>query len=195
MRISKKLRALIGIKGLLAIALIASVAVALVVYTASVTVTPTLQYTIGATTSSWSMYINEVDVVRYLPGAASKPTFDSGDTNTYAFKVVTDSAKVCAAKIELTSAMNSSKFSKYQITVEYWTGSAWAAETLYAASTGATTKAFINGLTPGDAGYVHQATSTTRYYLVTVTYSYDLVGETAQVSSTFQYTPLPQDSF
>ena len=195
MTISNKLSALIGIKGLLAIALMASIGVALVVYTAQVTVTPTLQYTIGSTTSSWSMYINEVDAVRYLPGAGSKPTFDSGNPNTYAFKVVTDLAKVCAVKIELTSAMNSSKFSKYQITVEYWTGAAWAAETLYAASTGATTKSFINGLTPGDAGYIHQTTSTTRYYLVTVTYSYDLVGETAQVSSTFQYTPMPQDSF
>ena len=190
-----KFAALASIKGLLIVALTVSMGVALVVFTASVIVTPTQQYTIGSTTSSWSMYINEVDTVRYLPGAASKPTFNSGDTGTYAFKVATDSQKVCAVKIELTSAINSSKFSKYQITVEYWTGSAWTAETLYAASTGATTKSFINGLTPADAAYVHQTASTTRYYLVTVTYSYDLVGETTQVSSVFQYTPLPQDSF
>jgi hypothetical protein len=190
-----KLAKLLSFKLLLVIALMLSSVAALVVYTAGVLVTPTEQYTIGSTTSSWSMYINEVDVTRYLPGAAAKPTFNSGDTGTYAFKVVTDPQKVCAVKIELTSAMNSSKFSKYQITVESWTGSAWATETLYAASTGATTKTFINGLTLGDAGYIHQAASATKYYLVTVTYSYDLVGETTQVSSTFQYTPLPQDSF
>jgi hypothetical protein len=141
------------------------------------------------------MYINQGDVVRYLPGAASKPTFNSGDTGTYAFKVVTDSAMACAVKIDLTTAMNSSQFSKYQVTIEYWNGSDWVVQTLYAASTGGTTKTFINGLIEGDAGYVQQAISTTRYYLVTVTYSYDLVDETVQVSSTFQYTPLPQTSF
>ncbi len=195
MRLSKRVAALISIKGLLVIVLMASVAVALVAYTASVTVTPTRQLSVGSTTASWTMYVNQQDVVRYLPGVSSKPTFDSGNASTYAFKVVTDSAMACAVKIDLTSAMNSSKFSKYQITVEYWTGSDWAAETLYAASTGGTTKTFINGLTEGDAGYVHQAISTTRYYLVTVTYSYDLVDETAEVSSTFQYTPLPQESF
>jgi hypothetical protein len=66
---------------------------------------------------------------------------------------------------------------------------------LYAASTGSTTKSHINGSTGGDAGYVHQAASTTKYYEVKVTYSYDKVDATAQVTVTFQYTPLPQDNF
>ncbi|MFQ5621698.1 MAG: hypothetical protein ACE5FT_07730, partial [Candidatus Nanoarchaeia archaeon] len=108
-----------------------------------------------------------------------------------------DADKVCAVKIELTSAVNSSKFSKFQITVMRWnaTASAWQDETLYAAATGSTTKSYIDGLTAGDSGYVHHAASLTRYYLIKVTYSYDLVDETTQVTVTFQYTPLPQDSF
>jgi predicted peptidase len=144
--------------------------------------------------------VNDVNETRYLPGSGSpagsaEPTYNSSDSSTYAFKVVTDGDKVCAVKIELTSAVNSSKFSKFEITAKYWTGAAWADETLYSAATGSTTKSYIDGLTSGDAGYIHQGLSTTRYYLIKVTYSYDLVDETTQVTVTFQYTPLPQDSF
>jgi len=53
----------------------------------------------------------------------------------------------------------------------------------------------MNGLTPGDAAYVHQAASTTKYYEIQVTYSYDKVNETSQIPVTFQFTPLPLDDF
>jgi len=139
--------------------------------------------------------VNDVNQIRYLPGGSTEPTLNTGDANTYAAKVVTDANKVCAVKIELTSAMDPAKFSNFNIVVRSSTGGAWADETLYAASTGATTKSFINGLTSGDAAYIHQAASTTKYYEVKVTYSYDKVDATAQVTATFQYTPLPQDSF
>ena len=191
----KKIGALLGIKGVLSIASLITIALALVVYSAAVTVTPTQQFTIGATSDSWTVYVNDVNQVRYLSGGSSQPTFNAGDANTYAFKVVTDANKVCAVKIELTSAMNSSKFSNFVITAQYWTGAAWADATLYDAATGSTPKASINGLTSGDAAYIHQAVSTTTYYLIKVTYSYDLVGETTQVTANFQYTPLPANAF
>jgi predicted peptidase len=130
-----------------------------------------------------------------MPGGFSEPTLSTGDTGTYAFKVVTDANKVCAVKVELTSAMNASKFSNFDITVQSWTGGAWGAETLYAASTGGTTKASINGLTLGDAAYIHQDISLTKYYEIQVTYSYDKVNETSQIPVTFQFTPLPLDVF
>ncbi len=144
--------------------------------------------------------MNDVDETRYLPGSGSpagsaEPTFNSSDTSTYAIKVVTDADKVCAVKIDLTSAVNSSKFSNFNITARFWTGAAWADEPMYDAATGSTTKSYIDGLSAGDAGYIHQAVSTTRYYLIKVTYSYDLVDATDQVTVTFQYTPFPQDSF
>lgn len=195
MKTTTKIKTILGVKGFLSLTSLTMIAFALVTYTATVTVNPTQQFTIGATSSSWTIYVNDVDEVRYLPGGSSEPTFNASDSATYAFKVVTDAAKVCAVKIELTSEVNSSKFSKFEITVEYWIGSAWTNETLYDAPTGATPKSYINGLTPGDAGYVHQNASTTRYYLIRVIYSYDLVGETTEVATTFQYTPLPQDSF
>jgi len=191
----RKIGAILGVKGLLSLVSMMMVALALVAYTATVTITPIKQFTIGATSDSWTVYVNDVDKVRYLPGGNSEPTFNPSNPNTYAFYVGTDANQVCAVKIELTSAVNSSKFSKFQITVKYWTGSAWTDATLYAGPTGSTTKDYINGLTSGDAGYIQQDFSITRYYLICVTYSYDLVDETTQVAVTFQYTPLPQNSF
>ena len=192
--IKKRITAILGLKGILAIASMTTIALALVVYTASVTVTPTQQFTIGASSDSWTIYVNEVNQVRYLPGADSEPTFDSGDTNTYAFSVVTDADKVCAVQIELTSAMDNAKFSNFDITVDYWDGDSWEPTTLYNAATGSTTVSDIDGLTT-TAGYVHQAVSTETYYMVTVTYSYDLVDTNTDVTATFQYTPLPADAF
>ena len=202
MKLARGLGILLGVKGLLCFLSMTSVVLALVSYTADVTIDPMQQFTRGATTATWTVYVNDVDEYRYLPGSgtpagSSKPTFDSGDTSTYAFRVATDTAKVCAVKIELTSAVDNTKFSKFEITVERWDSgsSSWVSETLYTAATGSTTKSYIDGLSAGDAGYVHQSTGTTEYYLVVVQYSYDLVDSTSQITVTFQYTPLPQDSF
>ncbi len=190
-----KLFVSLGIKGIVCILCLASVGVALVTYTAQITATPTLQLAQGATTATWTLYVNEVDQVRYMPGGFTEATLDTGDSATYCFRVVTDAQKVCAVKVELTAAMDSEKFSKFDITVRSSTGGAWGAETLYAASTGAGTKAAIDGLTLGDAGYVHQAVSSTVYYEVKVTYSYDLVDDQTPIPITLRLTPLPQDSF
>jgi hypothetical protein len=190
----KKIGTILGIKGILSIASLTTIALALVVYTASVTMTPTLQFTKGASSDSWTVYINEVDEVRYLPGNYSAPTLDTGDTSTYAFRVVTDANKVCAVQIELTSAMSSALFSNFDITVSYWVvGSGWASATLYNSDTGSTPITAIDGLTT-NAGYIHQAASANVYYLVEVTYSYDKVDTTTQVTANFQYTPLPADA-
>ncbi len=191
----RKLRLLVGVKGILSVASLVTIALALVVYTASVTINPVQQLTVGATADTWGVYINEVDQTRYLPGNLLEPTFNPVNTGTYAFKVVTDATKVCAVKIELTSAISNTAFSKFDITVSYWTGSAWATATLYNAETGSTTIPAINGLNSGAAGYIHHPVSTTTYYLVKVTYSYDLVDATTQVTATFHYTPLPRGSF
>jgi hypothetical protein len=192
---ARQLGAILGIKGTLCIICMTVIVLALIVYTASTVITPTLQFTAGAASSSWTVYINDVNKARYLPGGMAQPTFNASNPNTYAFKVVTDANQVCAIRIELTSAVNASKFSNFNITTEYWTGAAWVAGPLYTATTGSTVKPYINGLTAGDFGYIHQDLSITRYYLIKVTYSYDKVAETAQVATTFQYTPLPQDSF
>ena len=194
MKTIRRIGALLGLKGILVLSLLTTIGFALVTYSGTVTINPTQQFTIGATSDTWTVYVNEVNQLRYLPGTTSQPTFDSGDTGTYAFSVVTDASKVCAVQIELTSAMDNAKFTNFDITLQYWTGAAWADATLYNAATGSTTVTEIDGLTT-TAGYIHQAVSTTTYYLVKVTYSYDLVDTTDQITATFQYTPLPQDSF
>jgi len=191
----RQLGATLGIKGALCIISMMMIALALMVYTVSLVVTPTAQFTIGSASSSWTVYVNDVNKARYLPGGMAESTFNASNPNSYAFKVVTDANQVCAVRIELTSAVNSSKFSNFNITIEYWNNVAWVPGTLYNAATGSTAKPYINGLTAGDFGYVHQDLSTIRYYLIKVTYSYDKVGETTQVATTFQFTPIPQSSF
>lgn len=189
----RKIQLLLGLKGILSIACLTTIAVALVVYTASVTMTPRFQFTQGAETDSWDLYLNEVNQVRYLPGGSVAPVDSS--LNTYAFKVVTDATKVCAVKIELTSVMDSSKFTNFDITVDYSDGGAWAPAPLYASETGSTTITAINGLSGSAAGYIHQGISTTAYYIVKVTYSYDKVADATSITATFQYTPLARASF
>jgi hypothetical protein len=199
-KLKRKLKAILGVKGSLCLLSLAIVVLALVAYTAQVTITPTKQFNIGATTASWTVYINDVDEVRYLPSsgtpAGSNPPVGSpvGDPTKYAFNVTTDAGGACSVKIELTSAVDSSRFSKFEIRVKWWnaTAVAWQDVTLYDAATGGSVKAFINGTLAGDTGYIQHAASTTRCYLIWVTYSYDLVDTTTDVTVTFRYTPLPQ---
>jgi hypothetical protein len=74
----------LGVKGILCLACLSVVAFALVTYTATVTVTPTLQLTTGATSASWNFYVNEVNQIRYLPGGFSESTLNAINSGTYA---------------------------------------------------------------------------------------------------------------
>ncbi len=190
-----KLFVALGVKGVICLVCLAAVTFALVTYTNTLTISPTIQLAIGETTASWTIYVNEVNQVRYMPGGFSQPTLNTADSTTYSFKVTTDAHKVCAIKVEMPTAMDPALFSKFQITVLSSTGGAWATEPLYSAATGVTAKNYVDGLTPGDAAYIHQDLSTVSYYLIQVTYSYDLASQGTQIPITFQYTPLPQDGF
>jgi hypothetical protein len=53
--------ALLGTKGIICLMCLTGIALALVTYTATVTVNPARQFTIGKTTQSWSVYINDVN--------------------------------------------------------------------------------------------------------------------------------------
>jgi len=183
----RKISALLGIKGLLAVASLTSIAIALVVYTASVTITPATQFTLGASSDSWNVYINDVNQVRYLPGGSTPPV----DTSTHAFLLNTQN-RGCAVQIELTAAISTSLFSNFDITVMYWqSGSGWTSAQLCDSDTGGSPISSIDGTTT-NAGYIRQASGIgDTYYIVRVTYSYDLVDTTTAVTTTFQYTPLP----
>ena len=197
----KKLGAVLGVKGILCIAALSIVALALVSYTSRLTIMPVKQFTLGASVGDWTIYVNDVEQVRYLPANASAAPLGSGkpgnptdDPSKFSFKVVTDENKVCAVKIELTAPANSTvNFTTFEIRVLIWGATDWQSIDLYAAETGTTTKDFINGLIPGDAGYIHQAIPEADYYLIQVTYTYN-DDATALVYVDFKYTPLPQDS-
>ncbi len=187
----QKIGLILGLKGFLAVSSLIAIAMALVIYSASITVTPIQQFTIGSSSDSWTLYVNEINQARYLPGGSSLPAFDPDDVDTYAFRVATDAEKTCAVKIELTSAMDSGKFSNFDITVDYWNGAAWVSAALYDSVLGSSTITEIDGLSVGAAGYIHQDVSMTTYYLVKATYSYDLVDDITPITTTFQYTPMP----
>jgi len=193
-----KKRYIIGIAAILLVSLLLGVG-ALVLYTSNVTLTPTKQLTLGySSTAAWTFYVNEVNQIKYMPGANAsgivQPTFNAGDTSTYAFNVVTDSNKVCAVQIDLLAAMDTTKFSMFDVTVLSNDSGTWTPVTLYAASTGSTTTPALDGIS-NTAVYIHQDISTNSYYLVQVNYSYDKVDTTATISPAFQYTPLPQNNF
>jgi hypothetical protein len=185
----RKISALLGIKGLLAVASLTTIAMALVVYTASVTITPTAQFTLGVDTESWTAYINEFNQVRYLPGGDTLPA--TGATNAFSLDTTN---RGCAVKIELTSAMDSGLFSNFDITVMYYDPSTpgWVSAQLYDSASGGSTIASIDGLTT-NAGFIRQASDAgATSYLIRVTYSYDKVDDTTGLTATFQYTPLPE---
>jgi hypothetical protein len=191
----KKLRKILSFKVVLCLIVFISLAVALVSYQAEVDFTPVQQFVAGTTTASWNVYVNQVDIPCYLPGGVSQPTLDTGDSSTFAFKATTDGNQVMAVKIELAESVDSATFSKFDITVLSWGGSSWTPVTLYNDASGSVTKANIDGTNATDVGYVHQATSTTAYYLVKATYSYDKSDSTVASGFTLKYTPLPADSF
>ena len=192
----RKLSVSLLVKGLICLICLVSVTFALGTYTNALTLSPTQQLSVGTTTATWTIYVNEVNQTRYLPGGFSEPTLSPGDTSTYAFKVVTNANNGCAVEVELTSAMNASKFSQFDITVlSSMAGGTWSAEPLYTNPTGTATTASINGLIQGDTAYIHQGGSTTNYYAIQVTYSYNLVADNTQIPMTFEFTPLPQASF
>ncbi len=192
----RKIRLLLGVKGILSIACLTTVALALVVYTASVTMNPTYQFTQGAATATWQMYLNEVNQVRFMPGGTTTPWPVDANLDSYAFKVVTDGNRVCAVAIRI-SVPVSTKFTKFDIKVKQWDGGAWQDAQLFTAATGSTIKASINGLITTDVGYIYQGLSTTGYYLLEVTYTYDIasVSQFLTETATFEYTPYAQSGF
>ena len=183
-----KISALLGIKGLLAVASLTTIAVALVFYTASVIITPTTQFTLGVNSDSWTVYVNDINQVRYLPGDNIPPP--TGAANAFSLDTTN---RGCAVQIELTSAMDSGLFSNFDITVMYYdpTIPGWTSAQLYDSATGGSTITSINGLTT-TTGFIRQALGTgATSYLIRVTYSYDKVADTTAVTADFQYTPLP----
>lgn len=157
------------------------------------------EFIIGATSSSVKIEPGEVDQVRYIPGtgvpAGSRQPDAPIDTSasTFAFKVSTDILRTCSVSIRLKSPLDSSKFSKFQITAQKWdsTTSAWKDEALYA-GLGSTAKFYIDGLkNPLDIGLINHAASSTGYYLIRLTCLSDTE---APVTIDLQYTLQSQPS-
>ncbi len=179
---------------ILLIAILIGIAVAaeLSSFTTTVTIHGVKQLSQGASTSSWNVYVNDVNQVQYVPGNTTEPTLNPDDTNTYAFNVTTDAYRACSVEINLAEPV-SSDFSSFQITVLNWTGSAWSPATLYTTATGSTPLTYIDGTIADTSGYIQQPVSTSTYYLVAITYTYDQTSPPGTPYTVdLQFTPLPE---
>ncbi len=190
---NKKLKKRYLLAAIILTAVMIGVAVAyeLAYYTTTISITGVQQLSQGTTSSSWTVYPNEM-ATQYVPGTASEPTFNPDDTSTYAFNVTTDSNEACSVEINLAASV-SSDFSSFQITVYSWTGSAWSLATLYTTATGSTPLSYIDGTMSGASGYIQQPISTPNtYYLVAIAYTYTPTGTPGTYSINMQYTPHPE---
>jgi hypothetical protein len=174
------------------IAILTGLAVAemLTTYTTTISITGFIQLSQGATTSSWTVYPNEI-ATQYVPGGASEPTFNPDATSTYAFNVTTDSHEACSVEINLAAPV-SSDFSSFQITVLRWTGSEWSSATLYAAATGGSTITYIDGTQTNAVGYVREVISSSTYFLVEIAFNYTPTGTPGTYTVNLQFTPYPE---
>ena len=197
----RKLKAALGIKGFLCIASLITIALAFMVYYADVIITPKTLFTMGVASDSWTVYVNDYNETRYLPNNGTAPAGSfppngspGGNPSSYAFYVSTGADKACAVNITMETPADNNTFSSFQITVKQWVrGTGWVNASLYDAATDGSTKDFIRGTNAtNDFGYVQQSGIASTYYLMCVTYSYDIVDTISQVTVTFQYTPLPR---
>ena len=157
------------------------------------------RFVIGATRSSLKIEPGEVDQVRYLPGVGTPAGSQQPDApidtsaSTFAFKVSTDILRVCSVSIRLDSPLDTTKFSKFQITAQKWdsTASAWKDETLYTSL--GSTKFYVDGLkNPLDIGHINNAASATGYYLIKLTCLSDTEAPaTIDLQYTLQSQPSP----
>jgi hypothetical protein len=139
----KKLKLALGINGIIALICLGIFVVALITYTTTTSQTPVKQFYQGITSDSWNIYLNEQNCVRYLPGISpenvlppSQPV--DGETSTYAFKIVTDSYRVCAVDVRLSEEANSTLFSRFDIQALFWntTATAWEVVPIFSGPTG-----------------------------------------------------------
>lgn len=156
------------------IAIIGAVAaVDLFTYTQTLTLQSREQLSMSITTASWTVYVNDANVVVYIPGNSSEPTLNTNDPSTYSFNVTTDAYKGCAVEIQVETPAPVA-FTQFEVTVLTNSSSTWVPVSLYTTATGATTvsSGYLDGTISGASAYVHQSVSTTAYYIVQVTYTY-----------------------
>ena len=198
------LRSMIGVKGIICLVALIVIVVAQLTYTATVNISlGTTGFAQGKSIEDWTIYTN-IDEVRYLPDNGgdgdATPPFSESSSDTWAFKVTTNTVKGMAVEIELVDYTKTQNFTKFEITVMWYntTASAWQSAQLYngpTASAGTKSSNLING-TLSDFGYIHQARATSGTlvicYLIKVAYYYQSTATGPSVQ--FKYTPTPEDT-
>ncbi len=196
MQLKRKLPWILTGKALIATGSIAMVALALVTYTATVTLNFSAFFVQGmGNTASWTLSTSSG--TRYLPGnQANAGTNTPGapaqtNTTSFAFYTITGKGYV---KINLAANVPTADFNSYRIFVLTFNTTTWNNATLYASSTYSTTGHIVGGID----GTGVNASALTAYLLIgqaaqvfyAIQVNYILAPTPgASTTTTFNYTP------
>lgn len=183
----KKLAWLLTGKSLLAIASMMTVALALVTYSATLTLTINPFFKVGLNSINWS--VTTSTGARYLPNGASIPgTPSDPPTSSFAFRTQTGSGWV---QVGTSTQAKPADFLSFRIFVLTWNSSSWNNATLYVDNTFLVPLVGgIDGTSASSVGYLHVSTGAPLvFYAIQV--NYILAPTPADTSTTvvFSYTP------
>lgn len=188
MQLKRKLPWILTGKSLLAVGSIAMVALALVTYTATITITFSPFFTLGQATGAWTT--NTSSGTRYLPGNTVIPGTPGPvtATTTFAFSTITGGGYV---QIGTSTAAKTTDFSSFKIFVLVFNSTVWNNATMYTSSTfGTVLSGGVDGTSTANSGFIHIVSAQPQTYFA-IQVNYILVGTPADPSANvvFAYTP------
>ncbi len=188
MHLKRKLPWILTGKSLLAVGSIAMVALALVTYSATITITFSPFFTLGLNTSAWTT--NTASGSRYLPGNTAVPGTPGPitATTTFAFSTITGGGYV---QIGTSTAAKTTDFSSFKIFVLVFNSTTWNNATIYTTSAFSTVlSGGVDGTNTATSGFIHIVSAQPQTYFA-IQVNYVLVGTPADTSANvvFAYTP------
>lgn len=183
----RRLAWLLTAKTLLAIVGIVTVALGLVTYSATLTLTISPFFKEGLNPISWRMTTSSGS--RYLPGNNTIPgTPTDPPTNSYAFETQTGAGWV---KVGTSTQAKVTDFLSFKIFVLTWNSSSWNNATQYTDTTFLVPLVGgINGTSASSVGYLHISTGTPQvFYAIQVNYVLAPSPADNSTTVTFSYTP------
>lgn len=177
-------------KTLLALAGIATVALGLVTYSASLTLTINPFFKEGLNTIGWSMTTSTG--ARYLPQGASNGSLPGAPsdslTSSFAFRTQNGTGWV---RVGTSTQAKLTDFQSFKIFVLTWNSSSWSNATLYTNNTFlAQLVGGIDGTSSVSVGYLHVSTGAPQvFYAIQVNYILAASPADTSTSVVFSYTP------
>lgn len=188
MQLKRKLPWILTGKAALAVGSIAMVALALVTYTATITITFSPFFTLGQATGAWST--NTASGTRYLPGNTVIPGTPGPvtATTTFAFSTITGGGYV---QVGTSTAAKPTDFQSFKIFVLVFNSTVWNNATIYTSSAFTSVlSGGVDGTNTATSGFIHVVAGQPQTYFA-IEVIYILQGTPADTTANvvFAYTP------